>query len=300
VIEEGNRHHRRGWGSGPSRQANGLIVAGVVLKAFRPDDQPNRKVFSESSITGILCQVLVYTARNRAILDNVPVALHRLGTNDAHLWLPKAATMDVTGGELVLDGDPDSGVRPTAPHNMDGDHVLVSFLANDLNQPVITGFLPHPQSFRRPSSNNALYQLERWSRGNHFAVTDAGDVVVDTTAASDGTQAADGSEQASAAAGNLTLTLKSTATVRIEIDGSNTVIEADSGKVTIKADAVEFNDPAPGDGVCRIGDATSGHTHVVTVTGTADLVTGVVTATGTAVIATDTMAQGSATVRAGG
>lgn len=296
-IPEGNRHNL--WrGKGPARRAGGLQLAGVVLKAFRPDDNPDREGFVESRITGWLCQVLVYSSRGRAVIDNVPVAVHRLGLNGAALWEPKATTVDVTGGELVLEAE--NGKTPTPPHHMDGDHVLVSFLDDDLNQPLITACLPHPKSYRRPSSNNDLYASEVWARGNHLFVSDDGDVEVDTTAASDGTQGVDGSLQSTPGKGNVTVKLKSSAKVRIEIDGSNTVIEANNGKVTIKADAVEINDPTAAQGVARIGDAVQSHNHgPIAFSLTADLTTGLVTGTITAASQSPEIVEGSGTVRAG-
>lgn len=299
ILADANRHNIRGYGAGPSRHARGLLLSGVITRVYRPDDRPGRTDIAESRNVAMTCQVLIYAPKMRAVLEDVPVLSHILGINDADLWEPKAAELDLSGRDLAIEG---GDQKPSNPIDMDGDHVVVGFLNDDLNQPMIVGRLPHPRTRRRPSSDAAtLYKLERWILGNHFGVTRGGNIELDTTDASDGTLGSDGSETPTDNAGDVTLRLKNAARIRIEIDGSNTVIEADKDKVAIKADDVEINSPAPGDGVARIGDKTALHSHTMThaLTVTVGPTTYTVNGSITASSEEPAIAEGSGTVRAG-
>lgn len=299
-VQESHRHLARGRSLMPSRTAGGMLLPGVILKVYRPDDRLEREDLDESLNPTVTCRVLIYAPRKRAVIDNVPILSHLLGVNDAEVWIPREAKLDLSGRSLTVEGG--GSEKPTPPAQMDGDHVVVGFLCDDLNQPIIVGRLPHPKTRRRPtSSGSPLYQLERWVRSIHMGVTEAGDILVDTTKASDGTVDNQGAEQASSTSGNVTLALKQTAKLRIEIDGSNTVIEVDQGSVKIKADAVEMNSPAPGDGVARIGDKIQLHSHTmshaltVTIGPTTYTVAGSITASSEE----PPIAEGSGTVRVG-
>jgi len=277
------------------------MLQGVVLKVHRPGERPERQDINEDRNPGITCQVLIYSPRHRCLLDDVPVLVRRGGMNDYELWEPRASSVDISGGSLSVEAQEADSPQVSRAEEMDGDHVVVAFLNDDLNQPVILGQLPHPSTKRRPASDaTPFYHRRDWVRGSFSGVTEDGDWELNTTEAGKGAVDSAGAEQADTASGNAVLRLKQQAKLTIEIDGSNTVIEIDGSLVKIVSDAVEINNPGATQNVCRKGDGTLGHNHSITITGTADLVTGVVTATGVISTETDTMNEGSGSVKVGG
>jgi hypothetical protein len=300
IIPDSMRHVFRRVGPGPARRAKGLNLTAVVLNVHRPGERPDRKDINEDRNPGVTCEVLVYSPRHRCILDDVPILVQRAGVNDYSLWEPKASTVDVSGGSLSVEAQAANSAQVSKAEELDGDHVVIGFLNDDLRQPVILGQLPHPNTKRRPASDlSPFFHKREFVRGAYSGVTDDGDWEFDSTDAGKGEVNAQGEEQADAASGNLTLNLKQQAKLTITIDGTNTSIEIDGSLVKIVADGVEINNPGPTQKACRVGDATSGHNHTIAITGMANLTTGVVTATGVIATATDTMAQGSGTVKVG-
>lgn len=218
------RHKRQGLPRhGVAREASGLTLRGVVLNVFEPGDPRLTGVVSpEEQLAGpgVLCDVLIYDHPYRTILRGVPVMTQSSGLNDYTVWKPRAATIDLMTGVLSvspeLPATPStfpSGTPPSAAHNMDGDHVIVQFLANDMNQPIIVGQIPHPKTFRKPLFANPIkFKYQRYLRGSTFGMTDGGNVEINMSLASTGVVGAGGIEVPSpglypALAGNLTITM---------------------------------------------------------------------------------------------
>lgn len=190
------QHKRRGTTNvGKARDAQGLIVRGVVMKTYLPDDPVDAaraaaRPYLPTAPTGILCDVLITDPEFKTYLKDVPIMVQSGGLNDHEIWHPRASTLDITGAPLAqsLEGLP---TLTSASHNMDGDQVLVAFLGNDTNQPVIIGQFAHPKTNRKPSfldTAAALPQFKwrRYIRGLDIGVTQAGNIRIDMQNASAG------------------------------------------------------------------------------------------------------------------
>jgi hypothetical protein len=196
---------RRGvFHEGP--RPNGLLLRGVVLATYVTDD-PNHPANTtttsdaQGSPVAVYCDVLVYSNLPGMRCYTIPKALvlqDRGGMHDGRIWKPKAATFDVT--EVPF--DPDTGTQVS---NMDGDHVLVGFVDNALNQPVVLGGVPHPSQGIGASPEAAVGHRRQLvvadgdpdfarHHGAFYGVDTNGDWLVDTTMAYDGTLGADGTE----------------------------------------------------------------------------------------------------------
>lgn len=192
------RHKARGTpAKGRGRAANGLMLRGVVTATYLPDDPTEVtraavRGFLPGSEKGILCDVLITDPAYRTLLRDVPIMVASGGLNDHEVWLPRESTIDITPGILnvSLEGQL---IPPSQTHKMDGDHVVVAFLGNDLNQPIIVGQIPHPSTNRRPSfldqANplfNGPFKWRRFIQGIDFGVNRSGNIFVDMSNASTG------------------------------------------------------------------------------------------------------------------
>lgn len=203
-------HHGKGRAHhGNARRANGLLLRGVVLATHVPG--------ADDKEAGVSCDVWIIDSRYRAKLQRVPVLMRSAGLNDHEVWKPRPATTALAGGQLNI---ADRTTAPTAAEDMDGDHVLVGFMADDLAQPVILGQLPHPRTKRRPTADDsepALYRAH--FRGHKLSVGEDGSLTLDMTQASDGTIASDGTEQANKPDATLVIKVGAQQKVRIEQEG---------------------------------------------------------------------------------
>lgn len=203
------------WCSGGipfARQANGLLCRGVVLKVKTHDDPdrllPQGRTSPAVTASGFLCDVLVYSPVDVCtVLREVPISMPSAGLNDHEVWKPRPAGVDISPATFRI-SDPASVVASRA-QNLDGDHVLVGFLDNDLQKPIIMGQIPHPRNSRKESQGDPTqYKYRRLIRGIDLGVTDGGSVVIDTTSASDGSISPTGDEVPAASAGDIDLTMK--------------------------------------------------------------------------------------------
>lgn len=210
----------------PMHTPHGLIVRGVVVATYVVDD-PNHPYAgtAEDAPKAVYCDLICYSSRpglRYFPLATVLVA-QRMGLHDGHVWKPKATTMDVTGNPL------DTDVGGTPPEHMNGDHVLVGFLDDAFNQPVIIGQVPHPKADlgNEESGKQLKLKLEDGDpnfirhHGTLYGVADNGDFIVDTRTANDGTLDGDGKEPAapSDGKGSVRFRLPDGATFEIEVDG---------------------------------------------------------------------------------
>ena len=129
---------------GQRYNATGQLVRGVVVATYVTDDpdHPEAPEGDEDQRipTGVYCDVLCYSSLpglRYVALRQVMVLQDRGSLHDGRIWKPKAATFDLTGDSLDVDG-------PTEVGNMDGDHVLIGFIEGNPTEPVILGGVPHP------------------------------------------------------------------------------------------------------------------------------------------------------------
>lgn len=182
-------------------QGNGQHpVRGVVVSISFADQQQEREESARqrdprfTAVTSVCASVLIYGGRTRAFLVDVPILPRRHGINDyTGLWIPRPSTKDLsTGAAPVLTREP-GGPAPSNPKDLDGDHVLVEFAAGDVTQAFIRDSFPHPRANHR----QLVAAAEAWESRFHGAVTKVdkdGNVLVDTTLASDGAVDGDGTE----------------------------------------------------------------------------------------------------------
>jgi len=194
------------------------------VAVYRPDeDHPSAPTFSDK-VPGILCDVQLTEPGWRGVLRQVPILTRSGGIWDLETWVPRAGSVNVTGGKV-------SGTEGsyTSMSDLDGDLVVVDFLDADIHRPIIVGQLPHPRTLRAMSTNDGdKYRMARWVSGIKFAVTDTGGVEVDLSDAGAGTIDTDGSET-NTGDGSIKVTLADGGEVLIE-DGANVTVTVDSAK----------------------------------------------------------------------
>lgn len=161
-----------GPGSGGA-SVRGLLLRGVVIKEYDDDGQP-------------YCDAMVYSGLRGAkwgILPRILVTFDTGGTHDGSTRLPKAATKDLSTGQPI------DVAYPTSPADMDGDHILIGFLDDDVNFPTLLRYLRHPRAdignTNRdlgprlvPRSDEARTDFRKFN-GTAHGVDEAGNHVID-------------------------------------------------------------------------------------------------------------------------
>ena len=226
-------------GMGRVLDAGGLTLRGVVTAVYAYDsDQPfNNSGDTGLPLNGIYCDVITY-GRHFNLIPRCLYVSSRKGMHEGDIDLPRAASLDVT---RELDAS------SSAPSNMDGDHVLVGFIENDLSQPYIVGFIPHPSSDIGNSEEELGVRMRLKEadgnpkltkhRGAYYGIDPAGNYKVDTRKAHSGVYQADGKEPVptlNGTNGNFTVDLPagSTLTVRVA-NGSTLLIDDKDGDATM-------------------------------------------------------------------
>jgi len=215
-----------------SLRTNGLLLRGVVTATYALDDahhpygpeghlQPGNKAVTP---VGIYCDVLLFPSipgQRWVGMTNVLVMQEGgAGIHGGRIWMPRAARVDLH-----------QGICPTSdPAYMDGDHVIVGFLNDSLEMPVILGGLPHPvldlgraegelgvrMGLKLVDGNPDL----RRHNGVHWGVDGLGNFLIDTRRAGDGKLKEDGKETlypTDADKGNQTLNLPKEAKLQVVI-----------------------------------------------------------------------------------
>lgn len=122
----------------------GWITRAVVLAVYFPEEDDRSGWTKDKLQRAITCDIRTYGRYSR-VLSRVPVLQRNHGLWDQDIYVPRAASINIQGKELVA--QPSQAKPPTAAEDLDGDHVLVGFLDNNPNQPVVLPFaLPHPKS----------------------------------------------------------------------------------------------------------------------------------------------------------
>jgi hypothetical protein len=171
-----------------------------------------------SNIVSVYCDVYCYSSMEgmrECMLRRCLVSQPYGGLHEGHVWKPRAARLDLSGGDV--------GANTVEPRDLDGDHVLVTFMDDLITQPVIIRAVPHPRldpgNEDAPSGQRMKLALadgepDFWKhRGGFRGIDDKGNFLVDTTRAHGGEYGADGLETAKEDAdhGNHTFMVPSTA-----------------------------------------------------------------------------------------
>jgi hypothetical protein len=123
-------------------RADGLLLRGVVVATWVVDD-PTHAAKKSTGVDPevIYCDVLCYSSNPLVkwrVVKNALVAQSVAGIQRGRIWKPRAANIDITKSQL------DKINKGGNPAHWDGDHVLIGFLDNSLNLPIILGAVAHP------------------------------------------------------------------------------------------------------------------------------------------------------------
>jgi len=180
--------------------ARGLLLRGVVMATYVTDDTTHPQADDSFGVpSAVYCDVLVYASipgQRWFTLGKVLVTQNRGGLHRGDLWKPRATTANILGDWNEYEG--------SNPAYFDGDHVLVGFLNDSLQQPIILRGLPHPSR----DVGNGDYDIGKRMKlklvdgdpefskhhGVYWGVDDGGNFIVDTTFGNDGSIDGDGKE----------------------------------------------------------------------------------------------------------
>lgn len=206
----------------------GLLLRGVVVATYVVDDENHPfkdHQNEEGKPAAVYCDVLTYSSLPKlrfGLLRTVLVSQHRGGMHDGQIWKPKAAKLDI--GKNTLDMS--ANVNPAT---IDGDHVLVGFIDDDIKVPVILRGIPHPkadvgneEAGRQLKLKVADGDPDFWKHhGSLYGIAKDGNFLVDTRFANDGKLESDGKEAAAPTdgKGSVKFKLPDGATFEIEVDG---------------------------------------------------------------------------------
>ena len=185
-------------GQKKARLTFGALLRGQVVAVYAPDDSSAARSPGTKGFTGKyspwLCDIQIVENQYRSILPRVPIMTMAFGVTDMVQWKPRASTIDLRDGTSIQLEDSTSGLG-TPAHEQDGDWVVVAFLDNDTNKPVIIGQLPHSQTLNPISVNDdPQYKWQARVRGNLIGIQDGGQIDIDATNQTTGTVETDGTE----------------------------------------------------------------------------------------------------------
>ncbi len=236
-----------------SYAAEGLLVRGVVLQVYAVDEEvyPGIDIEGEDRIA-LFCDVYVYSGTpgmQTGFLPRVLLTSDRGGMHEGDIWIPRATTLDVTG---IL--NPNKGSNPA---DLDGDHVLVGFMDNKINLPVVLRSIPHPnadtgKTAQGSSAEDLGHRLKirvadgqprKWKhRGANWGVDKDGNWLTDLTNAHVGEYNADGSEKDAAedgTSGNYTIRVQPGANYKIVGPNQEQIDIDDNGRIVIVTDSAK-------------------------------------------------------------
>jgi hypothetical protein len=203
----------------------GWITRAVVLQTYYPEED-DRITWLKDNQWNVLCDVRTFGRYSRR-MSKVPVLQHTQGLHDQDIYIPRPSRIDTSGANLVT--DPAENQKATAAEKLDGDHVLLGFLDNDPQQPVILPFtLGHPQTDKAAVSDGRIRRIRH--AGVKIEWSEDGNLLIDATGAAKEELQADGSEDSNSGTGGQ-ITLKTT-------DGTNqTSIHLDqNGQILLGSD----------------------------------------------------------------
>lgn len=146
------------------RNIGGVMVRGYVTAVHKPGEGPP----VPDPIPGWLVDVHVIEPGWKGLLRWVPLASGSGGVYSREHYQPQVAAKKLGGGALQLEGGPTA----TPPNLADGDLVIVAFMGNDFQRPVVMAQLPHPGGDVAPAG----FRWWRTIDGATFSVTEGGGV----------------------------------------------------------------------------------------------------------------------------
>lgn len=194
----------RGTGTLPTNIPRASLYRAIVLQTFATDDPVRTGAGRDTSqrLVDVECDVLLTKTCVR--LPRVPVMQRNHGVNDLHnVWIPRPCARVIREDgttDLVRSLNLNSVSRRGAPvgappsfADLDGDHVLVSFLEGDSERPVIVGAMTHSRTrrlvvsgdgWREDGSGAARGEVgenEYYTRhrGTEVRINEQGDMVLD-------------------------------------------------------------------------------------------------------------------------
>jgi hypothetical protein len=187
----------------------------------------------------VLCDVLVYSPSYRSILRLVPVAYPAGRNSVVGGWIPRAAFSNASGA--LPAGMPGVSYDDvTDPLELDGDHVKISFLDDDLNSPIVDGLLSHPKAQQqlaayrsRTTARGPTSEYVIRHRGGLIRIDSDGNLTIDLQEASSGALDSNGKELAGTQ-GDATLTVKDTRKITFNL-GANLGLELSWGGAGLSA-----------------------------------------------------------------
>jgi len=197
-----NEHHN-------PQNTQGWITPAVILQTYYADED-DRNGWVAGKQRCMLSDVRTI-GRYTRVLSKVPHLQMVHGLWDEDFRTPRGATIHLGGGELV--SEPTSAQGPTPSEQTDGDHVVVAFLDNDPEQPVILPWqVPHPQAGYTPKAADGRVRRIRHN-GVLVEIDAAGNVTIDARGAAKPELGPGGAEQSNSGVGGKVM-LRTT-------DGSN-------------------------------------------------------------------------------
>lgn len=178
------------------RKANGLLLRGVVTATYVSDESghPMNDYLGDSlrEPIAVYCDVLVYPSipgQRWFGFHNVLVSQPVGGMHRGHIWKPRASTIDLSKKPLED--------QTSNPADQDGDHVLIGFLNDSFDQPIILRGLPHPAMDTGHENNSLLGRRMKLTvvdgdpsiikhHGTFYGVDTEGNFLLDSTWANDG------------------------------------------------------------------------------------------------------------------
>lgn len=245
------------------RTPRGLLLRGVVVQntttdeeaaplindpRFRtvedpiiPEDQPLVTGASEMYVS-----IITYSGMpggKQGFLPDVLVSQERLGMHEGDIWIPRAARIDIRGFLSVSSN----------PAELDGDHVLIGFMDDQMNMPVVLRSIPHPSSdagkellATDPLGVRTRIQREDgepryWKhRGAFWGVDTDGNWTLDLTKAHSGEYNEDGTEPdppEDGANGNFTVRVQEGAKYTVSSSNGTSIVLNANGDIDINAGA---------------------------------------------------------------
>lgn len=156
----------------------GWITRAVVLQTYYADED-SRSTWLKTNQKCVLCDVRTYGRYSRPLFK-VPVLQRSHGLWDADIYVPRGSKVNIEGGACVPMPSDQQG--PTSAERLDGDHVLIGFMDNDPQQPVILPFvLAHPASRYTPKATDGRVRrirhngvLVEWDKDANFKIDATG------------------------------------------------------------------------------------------------------------------------------
>lgn len=252
AISGGGTRFQSGIPKGDPRDAplrsGGLSFQGVVVATYPYDSRSGPgQTQPEGEQNAIYCDVLCY-GKHEGVIPRV-LWMPGHGMHEGDIRAPRVAKMEINGSLDLL------ASNPTA---IDGDHVIVSFLEDDIRRPFVAAQLLHPSSDLGNSGRLIGHRMRlkesdgqpRFTkhRGVFWGVSDSGDFVIDATRAHPGVFQSNGSEPEpglDGSNGNIVLRLPESSKLTIEVtqgvqqgdgtdsDTASTKLVLENGKITI-------------------------------------------------------------------